>query len=50
MTQVASSVFHLASASTDAFALALVSALILTHVAKRWRKKKRSQSNGEDVE
>ena len=49
MTQVASSVFHMASASTDALALALVSAFILTHVAKHWWKKKRIQSNGEDV-
>ena len=34
MVRVVSSVFHLASASADAHALVLVSAFVLTHVAK----------------
>ena len=38
MVQVVSTVFHLASASTDALALALVSSFVLAHVAKScWR-------------
>ena len=49
MAQVASSVVHLASASTDIIALALVCTFVLTHVAKIWWRKMRIQSDGEDV-
>ena len=47
MAQSASSVLHLASASTDSLALCLVSAFVLTHIVKSWERM-RSHSNAED--